>query len=225
MGDRQKILHQEQQIIDGNVIRSYMSPDKMKLDEPDYIVVALLAFSKEITQTLIDYGVDINKIVTANKSNMLPLSLFNISKTPASVDWKSYYIDAGKGAGMQFDEIVKPIILNYKEKINYSMVIDFACGEGRTAQFLGPISSKLYIVDSSHSAIEVCKEKFATHPHVTPLCNASGCIPVEAYKFSFIYTWDAIVHFTYKDIYYYFLEFYRVLVEGREYFSSLQCSC
>lgn len=209
-----KFFHQEQKDIDCNVTRSYISPDEMKWDEPDYIVVASLAFSIEIMQRLIDYGVDKSKIVTIDSSNMLSIPLENICKTPASVDWKSYYIEAEKRADIQFEEIINPILLRYKDIIDYSSVMDFACGEGRIAKFFSPLSGKLYMVDSSHTAIDVCKEKFATSSHVMPLCNTSGPIPVEANAINFIYSWDAMVHFTYKDIDYYFSEFSRVLAEG-----------
>ena len=210
----EKFSHQEQRTIDLNMVRYYLSPDKMKWDEPDYVVVASLAFSNEITRKLIGYGVDKNEIVTIDSSNMLSLSLENICKTPASVDWKSYYVDAEKRAGMQFEEIINPFLLKYKGIIDYSKVMDFACGEGRIAKILSPLSGKLYIVDASHAAIEYCKGKFAASPHVIPLCNVSGPIPVEANEISFIYSWDAMVHFTYKSIDYYFSEFSRVLVEG-----------
>ncbi|MEV3817573.1 class I SAM-dependent methyltransferase [Aeromonas salmonicida] len=209
-----KFVHQEHVVTDYNLTRSYISPEEMQWDEPDYIVVASLAFSNEMAQTLKDYGVDINRIVTVNKSNMLSVTLKNISKTPASVDWKSYYLDAEKRAGVQFEEIIKPFLLKYKNKIDYSAVMDFACGEGRIAACFSPLSAKLYVVDSSHSAIETCKDRFVTQPHVVPLCNASGRIPVEDNEMTFIYSWDAMVHFTYKSIDYYFSEFARVLLEG-----------
>jgi ubiquinone/menaquinone biosynthesis C-methylase UbiE len=91
------------------------------------------------------------------------------------------------------------------------VVLDFACGRGRIAERFADISGKLICADTSADAVEACRQRFAKNSNVECLVNGNGSIPVPSGSITFLYSWDAMVHFSSSELAEYFVEFKRVL--------------
>jgi SAM-dependent methyltransferase len=124
-------------------------------------------------------------------------------------DWSEYYDTAEPYAASQW-RIIEPY-LRESPKPDLSVVLDFACGRGRIAEHFANISGKLICADTSVDAIEACRPRFAGNPKVECLVNGNGSIPVPAGSITFLYSWDAMVHFSTSELEEYFVEFKRVL--------------
>lgn len=63
----------------------------------------------------------------------------------------------------------------------------------------------------SVNAIEACRRRFAGNANVECVVNGNGSIAVPSGSITFLYSWDAMVHFNCSEIEEYFVEFKRVL--------------
>jgi SAM-dependent methyltransferase len=136
---------------------------------------------------------------------------FVLQKPPRARDgdWSEYY-DAAEAAVASQWLIIEPYLRETPEP-DLSVVLDFACGRGRIAERFADISGKLICADTSVDAIEACRRRFAKQPHVECLVNGDGYIPVPSGSITFLYSWDAMVHFSCSELDEYFVEFKRVL--------------
>ena len=101
-----------------------------------------------------------------------------------------------------------------KYHFDFSNVLDFACGKGRIAELLSTFSGSLTCVDTNDEAIAYCSERFSNKDNVVCKVSEPESIPVDSGSMSFIYSWDAMVHFDYRSIDYILTEFSRVLKSG-----------
>jgi ubiquinone/menaquinone biosynthesis C-methylase UbiE len=124
-------------------------------------------------------------------------------------DWSAYYDTAEADVDWQW-RIIEPF-LTQSPKPDLSVVLDFACGRGRIAERFADISGNLICTDTAPDAIARCREPFARRSNVECLVNASGSIPVPSGSITFLYSWDAMVHFSVSELIEYFGEFRRVL--------------
>jgi ubiquinone/menaquinone biosynthesis C-methylase UbiE len=127
-------------------------------------------------------------------------------------DWSSYYAAAEADVAWQWSIIQR--YLAESPRPDLSTVLDFACGRGRIAERFADISEKLICVDTSLDAIEWCRRRFAKTSNVECLVTGNGSIPVPSESISFLYSWDAMVHFSTSELEEYFVEFKRVLKPG-----------
>ena len=136
---------------------------------------------------------------------------FILRKPPLSRDgdWSEYYDSAEADAASQW-LMIEPF-LRASPTPDLSIVLDFACGRGRIAERFADISGKLICADTSVDAIERCRQRFAKRSNVECLVNGNGSIPVPSGSITFLYSWDAMVHFSTSEIEEYFVEFKRVL--------------
>lgn len=204
-----KFESEEQQ---GSLVR--LPPDMMDWQKPAQIVIASLAYRDEIAHYFIQQGVSQDKLVFVRPEQKIDMSdMFQatLNATPADNKWKAYYKSAEHGAVRQFDSIISPILSEYHDQLDYSNVLDFACGEGRIANLLQARCQSLQLVDASQQAIDFCNQRFAHLPHITAISNNAGVLPQDSSSLSFIYSWDAMVHFSYKSLDFYLHEFSRVL--------------
>ena len=79
------------------------------------------------------------------------------------------------------------------------------------AERFANISGKLICADMSLDAIEACRQRFAKNSNVACLVNGDESIPVPSGSITFLYSWDAMVHFSSSELEEYFVEFKRVL--------------
>jgi SAM-dependent methyltransferase len=124
-------------------------------------------------------------------------------------DWSEYYDTAEADVEWQW-RIIEPF-LRESPKPDLSVVLDFACGRGRIAERFAGISGKLICTDMAADAVEQCRRRFARRLNVECLVNGNGSIPIPSGSITFLYSWDAMVHFSVTELAEYFAEFKRVL--------------
>jgi SAM-dependent methyltransferase len=191
-----------------------LPPHMMDWQQPDQIIIASQAFKNEISEYLLAQGVAATKLIMigdAQEIDVLDLIQVRLSTTPAGCDWGAYYKSAELAAQAQYQKFIKPIIDQFERDLDYSNVLDFACGEGRIAELMQERCQHLQLIDASTKAVDFCRERFAKYSHVQVQCNAAGALPQATNSLSLVYSWDAMVHFSYKSLDFYLCEFSRVL--------------
>lgn len=194
-----------------------LSAQAMDWQQPDQIVLASLLFQDDMHQYLISQGVEPSRIVVIDKSqylDVLDALESRLQATPADNAWGSYYKSAEAAAEQQFAQFIAPILKQMQGQFDFSQVVDFACGEGRIAQLMADRCQALQLVDASSDAISYCRQRFCDMPHVSMQANHAGALPQADASVSLVYSWDAMVHFSYKSLDYYVSEFHRILRTG-----------
>jgi ubiquinone/menaquinone biosynthesis C-methylase UbiE len=128
-------------------------------------------------------------------------------------DWveSPYYEDAEKFIDTQWDGLIWPFI----QGSDFSNTIDLAAGHGRNTKKLKKIAQKLWVVDMNKENVEFCKLRFAKDDRIVFLLNDGVSLSgVQDESITFIYCFDAMVHFDSDIIRNYLKEFQRVLVPG-----------
>jgi ubiquinone/menaquinone biosynthesis C-methylase UbiE len=127
---------------------------------------------------------------------------------------KGYFIDAEPHMELQWNEIIFPEIRN----LDFTTVLDLACGHGRNSEFLRQHTKYLHLVDINQSCIDACRLRFGDtkdgtrfYYHVTD-GNHLKMIPDDS--ISLVYSWDSMVHFDKLIIRDYLLDIKRVLRSG-----------
>jgi len=101
---------------------------------------------------------------------------------------------------------------------DFTRVLELAPGHGRNSAKLAEHAGELVLVDINQSCIDHCRARFAAHPgpcrfeyHV----NDGLSLPMVAdASVTFVYSWDAMVHFEPAVVRGYVREFARVLRRG-----------
>ena len=159
---------------------------------------------------------------TESKSKAEFIKTYRYTPDPKNTDfWHGYYNDAEEGACGQFDQFIKPIIDKYPD-IVYDQCLDFACGFGRIANIFKQYAVSITLCDINDLAVEQCKKRFTDwYSENSRVCrfkfntsDDSLTLPFPDESFSFIYSWDAMVHFKYKWLDYYLHEFSRISKSG-----------
>ena len=111
----------------------------------------------------------------------------------------------------QWKNIIWPCI----NDCDFTVVLDLAAGHGRnSAQLIGH-AQKLYVTDIVADNIEVCSERFKHSPIVeTFVGNGYDFQPMEDESLTFIYCFDAMVHFDSDVVRSYLKDTRRVLKPG-----------
>lgn len=142
----------------------------------------------------------------------------HMEPTPWDADWKEYYRAAEAIARNQFNGVVKPALGEALFKsFDMSVTLDFACGYGRFAEILAPRCGKLICCDIKADSIDYCRRRFANHPSGCQfefVVNDLDGIALSDEMVTFVYSWDAMVHFNKELLDRYFREFYRVMKKG-----------
>ena len=169
----------------------------------------------EICETLFSVGVDFKKIV-------MPTLMKAPFFTPdIKDDWNYFYEHAEIKAVSQVEKFFVPIIT--KRQISLNRVLDFPSGRGRIAEVVyntyAESVQSFTCCDINSEAISYCRERFADNKVFDYIINKVDeleCIPLEfkGKSFTFIYSWDAMVHFSYKWLDFYISEFFRILDDG-----------
>ncbi len=130
--------------------------------------------------------------------------------------WTSgpYYDLAEGDMAWQWDQLIAPWV----EGRDLSCVLELAPGHGRNTQRLLETAKEIHLVDVNATCIDACRERFRTYPgpcklhyHVN---DGASLEEIPSDGITFIYTWDAMVHFDASVIERYLAEFARVLEPG-----------
>ena len=126
---------------------------------------------------------------------------------------ESYYGIAASHMDAQWDTIIQPILAQYS--IDYSSIIDFAAGYGRnTRKLLEAGAGHVTMVDVNPECVAHLETHFPRDRTSAVLNDGAGLAGLDTSAFSFLYTFDAMVHFDLEIIISYIPEFARVLRPG-----------
>ena len=198
------------------------TPDSVRGSEYDHVVVAANNANAAICRELVALGVPEERIVgTLHKIAPEPGLFGNTPDPGATGGWDYYYDQAENAAADQFAQYLRPV-LERRPGLDLGETLDFACGRGRIAAFFAGIAGRLTCCDVNAEAVEHCRRRLAE------LCTGRDCafvvnrtegstpqpLPFDDGSFTFIYSWDAMVHFDYKWLDFYLGEFSRLLAAG-----------
>jgi len=185
------------------------APNEIQQLDYDYVVVASDEFKLEIERSLLE-----ELSVPKKKIILLDENYYSHEYITPNRNWTSYYNYAEKEAKHQFQTIIGPIMKRYSLVDSYMSVMDFACGWGRIAEFLKDQYAKLVLCDISEEALNYCRERFVNCENIEYIKSETSGLSLNSESLDFIYSWDAMVHFSYKLMDIYIGEFGRVLKEG-----------
>jgi SAM-dependent methyltransferase len=127
---------------------------------------------------------------------------------------KGYFHDAEHFIDLQWHQIIMPLI----RELDFTTVLDLACGHGRNTEFLRRLTKEIHVIDINRSCIEACRERFGEmlegtrfHYHVT---DGNHLRMIADGSISLVYTWDSMVHFDKLIVRDYVAEIARVLRSG-----------
>ncbi|OPY94282.1 hypothetical protein A5906_14620 [Bradyrhizobium sacchari] len=127
---------------------------------------------------------------------------------------KGYFHDAEPYMELQWNQIIFPLIRD----LDFTSVLDLACGHGRNSEFLRRQTKSLHLVDINQSCIDACRKRFGDakdgtrfYYHVTD-GNHLKMIPNDS--ITLVYSWDSMVHFDKLIVRDYLLDIRRVLKPG-----------
>lgn len=126
----------------------------------------------------------------------------------------SPYFDEAEGAmHWQWDAMVRPFIDQHP--IDGRRALDLAAGHGRNSARLVEFCDHVVVVDINEVCIDACRTRFAGDERFSYVCNdGSSLAGVESGSITFLYCFDAMVHFHPDVVRAYLPEFRRVLAPG-----------
>lgn len=127
--------------------------------------------------------------------------------------WKEapYYDEAEQRIGWEWSDYVWPII----QGSNFSIVMDLAAGHGRNSEKLRSLANQIYIVDINEENIAFCRQRFAGNDRFVFIQNNGATLDqIPDNTLTFVYCFDAMVHFDSDVVRSYLGEFRRILKPG-----------
>lgn len=187
--------------------------------EFDYLIVASIDYKDEIYKDVLKVAgegggrfLNKDKIILLDKKDNMKIIYNPYKSNTPNVNWKSYYHLAETCADNQFNKYILPLLEKYVNlNTKDSVVLDFACGYGRIANIVRNLCKKIICCDISEEAIEYCKNRFYRLDNISYIINDMNKIELRDNSCDLIYSWDAMVHFSYKLLDIYTDEFYRIL--------------
>jgi ubiquinone/menaquinone biosynthesis C-methylase UbiE len=125
----------------------------------------------------------------------------------------SYHGVAASHMDQQWKTLIEPVLAHYP--IDYSRTIDFAAGYGRnTRKLLEAGAAHVTMVDVNPECVAHLETHFPRDRTSAVLNDGAGLAGLDTSAFTFLYTFDAMVHFDLEIVISYIPEFARVLKLG-----------
>ena len=175
----------------------------------------------QLCADLFSIGICSSKIVLPKLDVTQKLDVAHSLTPNTGESWDSYYDEAEATAHNVYERHFVPVLDKYP--ISFRHTLDFACGRGRIAEqvYLHNKNGieKIICCDSNQLAIDYCRTRFADSDKFDFLVNEADEMHTVPLKFpdecfSFIFSWNAMVHFSYKWLDFYIGEFWRMLQSG-----------
>lgn len=128
-------------------------------------------------------------------------------------DWVDgqYYDDAERDMDVQWRDLVWPMI----QGADFSTTLDLAAGHGRNTARLLEQGGRVIAVDINQTNIDFMRRRFGDRPDVTLIRNLGTDLrEVPGASVTFLYSFDAMVHFDSDVVRAYIREFRRVMRPG-----------
>ncbi|MFC7476565.1 class I SAM-dependent methyltransferase [Dankookia sp. GCM10030260] len=131
-------------------------------------------------------------------------------------DWieAAYFAEAEPAADLQWATIILPFLQIEATGIDLAVTLDLAAGHGRNAAKLLPLAGRLHVVDIHASNVEICRRRFGDDPRIAYAANDGCSLPVPDAALSFLFCFDAMVHFDSDVVRAYLREARRALAPG-----------
>ena len=128
-------------------------------------------------------------------------------------DWKqnAYYDEAEASLETQWPGLIWPLI----EDCDFAAVVELAPGHGRNSEKLRHLATTLYLVDINQENVDFLKHRFREATNIVYVRNDGVSLEAIPDKSAtFVYCFDAMVHFDSDVVRAYLREFHRVLRSG-----------
>jgi ubiquinone/menaquinone biosynthesis C-methylase UbiE len=128
-------------------------------------------------------------------------------------DWVAgqYYDDAELHMEQQWSTVVWPII----KDSDFSTILELAPGHGRNTAKLLDHAQKIFAVDINQTNVDVLSQRFKDNAKVSPIRNTGADLRmIDGASITFVYCFDAMVHFDSDIVRAYIREFRRVMKPG-----------
>lgn len=127
---------------------------------------------------------------------------------------ENYHAIAAAHMDQQWAGLIAPALAGID--VDMTHCADFACGRGRnTVKLLSEGAGHVTMLDVSAENIAYCTEHIGPKERVTALLtNGLDLVAVTDDTFTFLYTFDAMVHFDVEIMLGYIREFHRVMQSG-----------
>jgi len=138
--------------------------------------------------------------------------LRTLAKTVGN-DWTEgpYYDEAESVMDVQWQSVIWPLISG----ADFTCTVELAAGHGRNSEKLRPLADRLYVVDINVQNVEFLRHRFADFDNIAVVHNNGfDLVDVPDEVATFVYSFDAMVHFDSDVIRAYLGEFRRVLKSG-----------
>ena len=139
-------------------------------------------------------------------------------------DWieAAYFTEAEAAAEAQWQGIILPFLqieatgidLAVTTGIDLAVTMDLAAGRGRYSAKLLPLVGALHIVDIHASNLEACRRRLGDSPRIRYRPTDGCTLPVPDASVSFLFCFDAMVHFDSDVVRAYLRECRRALRPG-----------
>ena len=122
-----------------------------------------------------------------------------------------YHLDAEAGMDEQWTTLIWLLI----KDSDFSVTVDLAAGYGRNSVKLLPQAGLLILVDINQECIDYCRRRFQDRPNVRFVKNDGASLKeIGDASVTFVYSFDAMVHFDSDVVRSYLREFQRILKPG-----------
>lgn len=125
---------------------------------------------------------------------------------------EAYHLPAEADMHRQWTTQIWPLLA--KHEIDFSHSVDLACGHGRNTAMLSPLSQKVTLVDVNAENIEFCQKRFRGERYAFVKTSGYDLKDIADASVSFVYSFDAMVHFDLMIVHAYVKEFARILRPG-----------
>jgi len=124
--------------------------------------------------------------------------------------WKrnAYYDEAESSMDEQWEGLIWPLI----QDCDFTRVVELAAGHGRNSEKLKRLAERLYLVDINRENIDFLERRFAGATNIVFVHNDGMSLEaIPDGEATFVYSFDAMVHFDSDVVRAYLKEFRRVL--------------
>ena len=112
----------------------------------------------------------------------------------------------------QWRDLIYPMLSRHP--IDYTHTVDLACGHGRNTEILKHLAKKVTLIDVNEENTTACRERFTGDKFSFLLNSGFDLSGLPDHDVTFIYCFDAMVHFDVEIVLLYAKEFKRVLKPG-----------
>lgn len=122
-----------------------------------------------------------------------------------------YFDQAEESMDYLWDKRIWPFISDS----DFSRSVDLAAGKGRNSEKLAPIARELYIMDINVGLVDFCRDRFRDYKQTQyAVGNGFDLQPIPDRWATFVYCFDAMVHFDSDVVRSYIRDLTRVLAPG-----------